>query len=360
MQTLNSIADVTLAETETQDGKKQRKFSMLAYSGAPVQTFLGKMIVDLEGLEVDRPDKPILLNHDRSRIAGSSTKIENTGKNVMIDGNLSNVTAAGQEVAALSDESFPWQASIGFGIDRLEYLEDDESEKVNGRAFDGPGYIVTKSELLESSFVPVGADKNTSGVVMSDDLVTCFERDGHIGVIDYFNSGEDIMSKDADPQMTVAEFSTKNPEAVEQWKKEGHDAGVGEGRTTLLAEFNALHAEFAERPGFVCSQFAKGNDVDAAKAEFATVLQAELEESRAQNAELQKKLDEVEEGDDGVQFADGNAGKAAAELTAAQEWEQNKEGCQQEFGSFDAFARFKAHIDRQDKIDAERASRKEQ
>ena len=66
-------------------------------------------------------------------------------------------------------------------------------------------------------------------------------------------------------------------DAIEKGEKDGSEAQV--------ERFNALNAEWPDRPDFVNAQFAKGNDVEKAEGEFKSLRITELE---AANAELKK------------------------------------------------------------------------
>jgi len=50
-------------------------FDMLAYSGGELHVGFGwPVIVDLAGMEVDSPEKPILKEHDRTAVVGHSPR----------------------------------------------------------------------------------------------------------------------------------------------------------------------------------------------------------------------------------------------------------------------------------------------
>lgn len=148
-----------------------RGFKMFAHTGKPVNIGFGEqMVVDISKLKVDGVKTPILKNHEPDQIVGYSTSITKDGDGVTINGLISNSTEAASEVKSLSDEGFPWQASIGFEIERVERLAAKEEKTVNGLTFQGPGFVVTESRLTESSFVPAGADGDTSVKMSNHEL----------------------------------------------------------------------------------------------------------------------------------------------------------------------------------------------
>lgn len=219
------------------DADAQRSFSMVAYSGQPVRRSYGAMVIDLAGLEVGKKT-PILKNHDAEQIVGMGTKIEKTAQSLAISGTISKKTDAAKQVCELSDEGFDWQASVGIDIQKLEFLDRDVTSMINGREIKGPMMVVRQSRLRESSFVPVGADEGTSGVVLS-----------------YFKEKETMSEK------------AVVPAATEEAEKKAREAERG--------RFLTLSAKFPKHPAFVGEQFAKGNTVERADVEFKDVLLAE-------------------------------------------------------------------------------------
>ena len=223
--------------SDKKEADAQRSFTMVAYSGQPVRRSYGAMVIDLAGLEVGKKT-PILKNHDAEQIVGMGTKIEKTAQSLAISGTISKKTDAAKQVCELSDEGFDWQASVGIDIQKLEFLDRDVTSMINGREIKGPMMVVRQSRLRESSFVPVGADEGTSGVVLS-----------------YFKEKETMSEK------------AVVPAATEEAEKKAREAERG--------RFSALSAKFPKHPAFVGEQFAKGNTVEQADVEFKDVLLAE-------------------------------------------------------------------------------------
>jgi hypothetical protein len=159
-----------LLAAEAGSESKHRKFKMTAYTGAAISLpgFWSPVVVDLAGLVVPRQDQPILRQHDPERIVGHSTAIEVTAQRITIAGVISGVGQAAQEVIALADGGFPWQASIGASVQRMEYVEAGQTVKVNGRVFQGPLNVARQTTLRETSFVPIGADGGTSARVAAN------------------------------------------------------------------------------------------------------------------------------------------------------------------------------------------------
>lgn len=148
------------------EGEK-RRFHMKAYTGTDVDRLFGKAIFDLSAVQLPPSGKlPILLNHDENKVVGYADTIQ-MGDEIVLSGTLSQATEYGREVAALADDGFPWQASIGIKVMKWTELPEGETLTVNGRECKGPMYIGSETRLLESSFVPAGADHNTRAVALT-------------------------------------------------------------------------------------------------------------------------------------------------------------------------------------------------
>jgi hypothetical protein len=105
------------------------------------------------------------LGHEPDQIVGHTDKVEVTAQRIKVAGVISGVGDAAQEVTALAANGFPWQCSIGASVQSREYVDAGKTVTVNGRNFSGPVMVARKSTLGEVSFVPIGADQNTSAVV---------------------------------------------------------------------------------------------------------------------------------------------------------------------------------------------------
>lgn len=158
-------------EVQAADGgeTKLKKFSITAYTGAPMRVGFGwPVVVDLAGMTVPAASTPILKDHDPKQIVGHTDNVDKSVKRLKLTGVVSGVGDASQEVLALGANGFPWQASIGASIDEMQFLDKGETATVNGRSVSGPLYIARKSALRETSFVAIGADAGTSGRIAAN------------------------------------------------------------------------------------------------------------------------------------------------------------------------------------------------
>lgn len=141
-----------------------RNFKSIAYTGATVKGPFGKLIIDLAGLDTAGHVHPILREHAREKVVGMSNITERKGGGLLMKGKML-ATADAREVIGLADEGFPWQASVGIGIDDVEEVPAGKAVSVNGATFSGPGVVIRRAKLKETSVCVLGADDATSFVV---------------------------------------------------------------------------------------------------------------------------------------------------------------------------------------------------
>jgi hypothetical protein len=151
---------------ESDGADKPKRFSMIAYTGGPMQvsSYGPPVAIDLSGLTAKAPI-PILANHDHTQVVGHADVVEITATNVKLDGLISGAGPAAAEVQASAGRGFPWKASVGARPDKMEFVAEGVQTKVNGKTLTGPLYVARKSTLGEVSFVAVAADGRTSAKV---------------------------------------------------------------------------------------------------------------------------------------------------------------------------------------------------
>lgn len=158
------------AAPEQADGPKLKSFSMVAYTGGPMDVgFGGPVVVDLEGMKVTRKARPILHQHDPSAVVGHTTAVDvvqaDDGAHLRVAGVISGAGSVAREIVEAAGNGFPWQASIGARVGKWEFVKEGDTAQANGRTWDGPVYIARGSSLSEVSFVALGADDATSASI---------------------------------------------------------------------------------------------------------------------------------------------------------------------------------------------------
>lgn len=164
---ISFCSDVKI-RAEEGDGKKLPSFTGMAYTGAEMTPggWYGRIILDLNGIRIAKQERPILKQHDHEKIVGHSESITVDDKGVAVAGVFSGQDSPhAKEIISLAKNGFPWQMSVGATPTKTHFIEAGEKETVNGREVTGPITVSDTTELGEISFVPLGADGDTSAVV---------------------------------------------------------------------------------------------------------------------------------------------------------------------------------------------------
>ncbi|MBI3866812.1 MAG: hypothetical protein HY290_33450 [Planctomycetia bacterium] len=158
--------EAALPEGEPQ---RQRRFQMVAYTGGPMMLagWRYPVVVDLNGLDVGKQRRPILLDHTRDVefVMGQTDQIVPANNQLLVTGQIMGDSPRAKQVIALNDKGFSWQASIGAKANQVEFVAEGRSVEVNGREVAGPVNVARRASLGEISFVVLGADENTTAQI---------------------------------------------------------------------------------------------------------------------------------------------------------------------------------------------------
>lgn len=228
---LSIAAPVQLAS----EGEKEGGFLIEAYTGATVERWWGKLAISIDGIKAKK-QMPIFRDHSTGQIVGFADKSWKDGS-FFVSGKFSEATESAREVKALADEGFPWQASIGVRPLKIMSIEEQAEMDVNGQTVKGPAEVWLESEVMETSFVPFGADDNTS--------VSCFskftEKEAPQGAAHKPNNEEKLM------EITLEILAERSPELLAKIqasaKAKGHTEGLAAGAT---AEKNRIQEVLAQ------------------------------------------------------------------------------------------------------------------
>lgn len=145
-------------------GDGPRRITIEAYDGGIIAgcNLAGSFVIDLAGLNLYESTLPIHRDHDTSVILGHAANVNVTTSGITVDGVLSGTAEVVKEVLEPAENGFPWRASVGVTIDRVQQIRAGKSVSVNGQEFQGPLVVVKKSSLREVSIVATGANRGTS------------------------------------------------------------------------------------------------------------------------------------------------------------------------------------------------------
>ena len=161
--------DAARVKLTAENGMK--KFNFYAYSGGIMYPKLamkwdGPVVVDVSGVAIDAPEKPVHMDHNIGRPVGHTTSIEATNE-IVASGVFSLDNEDSRNIVQSGEAGFPWKCSIGLGINEYQIYEQGQTATVNGREFAGPVLVVTSSVLEEISFVTVPGDAESYAEIMA-------------------------------------------------------------------------------------------------------------------------------------------------------------------------------------------------
>jgi hypothetical protein len=170
----NSVLQMTDPEAlfvfKAGDEGSKANVEIVAYSGKDIPHFWwGKLAIDLTGM-THKKVIPFLEQHDLAKKLGFLGKPTVTDDFRLTHNSVNFVdTPFSEEFQKLSQQGFPYEASIYAKPSVIEDVRENQTVEVNGRKFTGPGSIFRQWEYKEVSACVFGADKNTKAKAFSED-----------------------------------------------------------------------------------------------------------------------------------------------------------------------------------------------
>ena len=153
----SGTSDFYLEAADDDDGqsRKLRRFRMTAYTGGKLllANFPYPVVVDLSGLRIPTKSRPILRDHDSSRIVGHTESIEINGSSIRLGGIVSGSNDHAREVSDSGDNGFPWQASLGATAQRRS------SSLIEAKSAEGKRSRVQRSAVHRAASQRSGEDQ---------------------------------------------------------------------------------------------------------------------------------------------------------------------------------------------------------
>ncbi len=231
------VIEAADGETATDGKPRLPRFSMVAYTGSPMRVggWRWPVVVDLAGLSIPSQSRPIRFGHDMQSGVGHTDAIRIEDGQLVAAGVVSRDTVAAKEVVASARNGFPWQASLGAGVEEYEFVKENQRVMVNGREFSGPLNVIRRATLGEISFVDLGADGRTSASVaagapdFTEEISTMDENNN--------SQSENLSAQAAEPVQATVQAA-----AVVQENYNQSDKTTAEIRAAALAETNRIAA----------------------------------------------------------------------------------------------------------------------
>jgi len=201
MSGLTLRADVRFLTADAGEGEglstpRTPRFSMVGYTGGVIRQLWSRepVVIDLAGMTVPSV-VPIVFGHDYSLEAVLGQGSASVGSELVIDGAILAKSESAGQVVQLGDAGYQWQASVGADVDEQSLVAAGDTVTVNGRTFDGPVRIVTRSTLRECSFVTLGADAATAVTITASQAEESPMND-ETKAADGMPTGPDVQQQD--------------------------------------------------------------------------------------------------------------------------------------------------------------------
>lgn len=236
-----------VVEFEKKEGEEKKpRLSMLLYSGKiiPDHWWWGDLAIDVSGMKMSKKKMPILENHDTSKKVGFTNKVKFDDNEVRVgpEGVTFVETEASKEFVDLSEQGFPFEASLRGNPTRIQRLAEKETAEVNGYSMSGPGTIWRQTELEEASVCVFGYDRRTSASAFSKEEVDIeFEELSHQGVGD--EDGLDPKNRKEVKSMDKETLKKEHPELYQEIFGEGKEFGKSEAEESFSQEKEGLGNE---------------------------------------------------------------------------------------------------------------------
>jgi hypothetical protein len=285
---IHGFAKVSFAEGDNKE-KPTPRMDIVCYSGQVIKGhwFWGDLVIDTQGMEFPKKKYPILEAHDTERkIAFIEGKPTITPECVLTV-NPENVkfmdTPFAEEFIRLSQEGFPYEASIRAYPSKIQVLQGSEESEVNGFKMKGPGTIWRKSTFKEVSVCVFGYDDKTSAKVFSD------PNQPHVDLDVEMEFAIEAIGKTA-LQCFSGKYCIDKTKQTD--KNVGDPKGKGEGKKMTLDELKKEHPDLVtELSKEVEAKFSQ--EKDSLVTDFTTKLQAtndKLNTLAETNKSLEKQL----------------------------------------------------------------------
>lgn len=156
---------IQFAEVEQVDEVTKARFSLVARTNTPIDTWMGQLIHDLHGMFHKDPVN-LDWRHNCDESIGYLDRFEVSNEKIVCYGAIVSVEPGDRASRIIKQAmaGIPFEASIYFGGQgiKVEEIPVDKKADVNGQEFNGPGIIFREWPMRGVAVCPYGADNSTS------------------------------------------------------------------------------------------------------------------------------------------------------------------------------------------------------
>jgi len=152
------------------EGDARARVAGVINGGGAIKDFIRPFVLDMASIKV-ADNLPILYQHDHRKVIGKAEVVRNDGRSLRLDDGylLDDIDDTAAEIRAKMEAGIAYQMSPGIYDFNVERVEAGNQVDVNGRTFHGPISIYRNGIVREVSIVILGADADTSAVLLSLD-----------------------------------------------------------------------------------------------------------------------------------------------------------------------------------------------
>lgn len=179
--------------------------------------YSGPVVVDVAGIEISE-DTPWNRDHDAKRPVGHSTETLSNGRELITSGIFSLDNDDSREIT--TGRTFPWKPSVGLCLLEWRMIREGETVSANGRTFEGPFLLVTRSSLKHIAIVTEPGDTNVDPLLIAQHLT------GNVSIMDFATwlASLGLDAATLSPEATAVlqlQFDATQQEASEDMAPEG-------------------------------------------------------------------------------------------------------------------------------------------
>ena len=201
------------------DTPKTRRFSGIANSGRPFGYGDYLMVLDLADIRL-KGKTAVLLEHNPNQAAGVAVlSVDESTGSLKAEGELID-NQHGSYITQLADSGFPWEMSVHVEAARHEQVRAGETLTVNGQQMQGPLVVMRGCAVREVSFTPVGADGQTSAVVLSGNQPFTHQFTQTEDAVDKDTPNADLQQKINELEQQLTALQQENAELKKAQKRE--------------------------------------------------------------------------------------------------------------------------------------------
>lgn len=291
------------------EDSKSAPFRMVARTGDALDHwFFGKVVHDLDGMQLHKSRLPIDYVHDEGEVIGYANHFDVESGDLVVSGALTpyreNDRAA--EVKYKADQGVPYEASINFaGPMVIEEVRDGKQVEVNGREFTGPLSVIREWSLRGVAVCPYGYDMNTETAlsennkthrvtIMSADIENTEVAEAEVSSTEAVETATDTDTAEAVPAVEAEALSEADETAAEPEAQELAGPETGKQFLEAFGEKGAVWfvqgKTFAEATALHIAELTAERDELRKRLDGAQSGEAEPVEFQAEPAEQKKKF----------------------------------------------------------------------